>query len=79
MFDRILQITMALSVAALAVTCTITLVDRFVSKPDAYPVACADIPESNQRVVIIRDGQVECHYSITVVRAKPSAGSSRSP
>ena len=36
----------------------------------AYPVACADIPESNQRVVIVRDGQVECHYKITRVKER---------
>ena len=39
-------------------------------KPAAYPVACADIPESNERLIIVRDGQVECHYKITRVKEK---------
>lgn len=36
----------------------------------AYPVACADIPESNEKLIIVRDGQVECHYKITKVRER---------
>lgn len=34
------------------------------------PVACADIPESNEKIIIVRDGQVECHYKITKVRER---------
>ncbi len=57
------------------VVCLLTVVaikeiNRHYAEPNAYPVACADIPESNQRVVIIRDGQVECHYKITKVKEK---------
>ena len=40
------------------------------SRKTAYPVSCADIPESNEKIIIVRDGLVECHYKITKVRER---------
>ena len=37
---------------------------------DTPPTACADIPEANERIIIVRDGKVECHYKITRVKQK---------
>lgn len=34
------------------------------------PPACADIPAATARHMVVRDGQVECHYHITILREK---------
>lgn len=66
MIERLLSVLLAASIGA-----AIGLVAlRYLEPHPAYPVACTDIPESNERVIIVRDGQVECHYKITKVREK---------
>lgn len=60
MIERLLSVLLAASIVA-----AIGLVAlRYIEPHPAYPVACADIPESDERVVIVRDGKVECHYKI---------------
>ena len=63
----VLALCVGFSLLALAITFGLS---QSWKQDTTYPVACADIPESNQRVIIVRDGQVECHYEITRVKEK---------
>lgn len=70
---RMPQAILVICAVILTIICAVTFADRFLSKPTTYPVACADIPESNERLAIVRDGQVECHYKITRVKGQHNA------